>query len=452
MTDLKDVRLWQMSQAHNVAQFVSFSNEADPHVRYSRVIDDDFDERIDLLSVVSRVMKRWGSTANVRSFLSGQEQGNPFYYGLKSVEEVCNTVRGLSSAGYYTIVNETVDVEDGGVSGVAHGNVIEFSPEDTPRAVEKPGVVSIRRDWGLAALEKVYGFLPELPQQPTIRTEFSIHPKRVGYRQTHTLVWETNEQFNPPSATPVTSWPNNFSRFIGDKAFGLLLADVMGIQVPRTLIIPRHVAPFTIGRSTGTHESWLRTSPREKQPGKYSTLFGWTDPYKLMEREDPEGNQLASVLVQEAVDPAYSGATGVEHGKNIVQGVAGRGDEFMLGSAAPAMLPEIIERDVLNTLAHAGDALGARVNVEWVHDGRRAWIVQMTIDRSHSAHGVLIPGSPVKGWISFDPSDGLDDLRKKVNIAIAEGKGINVLKAVGQTSHVGDIIRGAGIPARYVPG
>jgi hypothetical protein len=32
-----------------------------------------------------------------------------------------------------------VDIEDGGVSGVAYGDMLEFAPGDTPRYVEKPG-------------------------------------------------------------------------------------------------------------------------------------------------------------------------------------------------------------------------------------------------------------------------------------------------------------------------
>jgi hypothetical protein len=447
--NLKDDRLWAMSEFHNVAQFVSFSPGDEPKIRYSRVRDREFAASDDIANVITVVVPLWGSSVNVRSFLPGQEQGNPFYYGLVDRDAVEQTVRELASAGYYTIINETVNVADGGVSGVVHGNVVEFSPADTPRAVEKPGVVSIRRDWGLKLLEKVYGFPVDFPHGPLTRTEFSVHPKRVGFKRTHILVWETNDRFNPPTGAPIVTWPNNFSRFIGDKAFGLLLADVAGLQVPRSNVISRTIAPFIIGRTTGSAEYWLRTCPTEKRPGKFSTSFEWQDPFLLLAREDPEGDQLASVLVQEGVTPTHSGATAFDQGEHIVQGVAGRGDKFMLGQAAPMELPDSVLHDVNNTVSEASDLLGIPVHIEWVHDGRRTWIVQINPERAAASHNVLMPGSPVRGWLSFDPNDGLDELANVVDQARRDGKGINVARPVGQTSHVGDIIRAAGVPARF---
>jgi hypothetical protein len=450
MADLKDVRLYALSRVQNVAQFVSFSAGDTPRVRFSRVRELELNEDDDIDAVVPQLLDLWGGSANIRSFLPDQEQGNPFYYGLTSVAEIKNVLHELASSGYLTIVNETINVADGGVSGVAHGNVLEFSPEDTPRAVEKPGVVSIRKDWGVSLLAKVYGFSPDLPQQTGIRTEFSIHPKRVGFLHTHTLIWETNEKLNPPSMAPAVHWPNNFSRFIGDKAFGLLMADTVGLPVPKTLVIPRKVAPFQFGRTTSTDEYWLRTCPIEKVPGKFSTTFEWRDPFKLLTEEDPNGDQLASVLVQESVDAVYSGATVAERGVQLVQGVAGKGDRFMLGTVAPDNLPESVVNDVKNTVDRATEVLGTPVQIEWAHDGRRTWIVQISVDRSSASHGVLIAGGPVKGWLSFDPSDGLEKLNQLIQQATLEGKGINVLRPVGQTSHVGDLIRASGLSARYV--
>ena len=54
-----------------------------------------------------------------------------------------SVLKRFSSQGLHTIVNETVDVNDGGVSGVLMHNVLEYSPDDTPRCVEKPGVASL---------------------------------------------------------------------------------------------------------------------------------------------------------------------------------------------------------------------------------------------------------------------------------------------------------------------
>ena len=82
-------------------------------------------------------------------------------------------------------------------------------------------------------------------------------------------------------------WPNAFSRRLGDKAFGLLIAHLVGLNVPRATVVSRWVAPFTFGDSTGTGEIWMRTCPTEPVPGYFSTRFGWTDPVRLLEAEDP---------------------------------------------------------------------------------------------------------------------------------------------------------------------
>jgi glutathione synthase/RimK-type ligase-like ATP-grasp enzyme len=54
-------------------------------------------------------------------------------------------------------------------------------------------------------------------------------------------------------------WPNRFSSILGDKAYGLLMANLAGVPVPRTLVIGRRIAPFTFGDVTGSFEFWTRT-------------------------------------------------------------------------------------------------------------------------------------------------------------------------------------------------
>ena len=94
----------------------------------------------------------------------------------------------------------------------------------------------------MALLGTVYGFTPDLDGRPGERVEFSLHPLAAGVRQTHTIVWERE----PVDAGPLTAgptWPNRFSRFLGDKAFGLLVADLLGLPVPATTAVGRRVAP-----------------------------------------------------------------------------------------------------------------------------------------------------------------------------------------------------------------
>src|SRR5262249_6826164 len=145
-----------------------------------------------------------------------QPKAHEFLYGLTNVDEVASHVRRLAACGLYTIVNETVDIADGGVSGVQLGDIIEFAPDDTPRCVEKPGVASLPRLLALRLLRTVYGFAPDLEFPAGVRTEFSIHPARRGIRKSHTLVWEL-EQMSAIHLEPTFIWPNRFSRLIGDK-------------------------------------------------------------------------------------------------------------------------------------------------------------------------------------------------------------------------------------------
>src|SRR5262249_21798426 len=46
---------------------------------------------------------------------------------------------------------------------------------------------------------------------------------------------------------------------------------------------------------------------RISAPGRFTTVRGWTDPFALVEAEDPR-SEIASVLVQDSVDARYSGA------------------------------------------------------------------------------------------------------------------------------------------------
>ena len=457
MTDLKDDRLWNASEAgYNVAQFVSFDPGDTPGLRHSRVIGHDLAKGDSVERAVGAAFERWGDSANVRSFLPGQEQGNPFHYGVRTAAEAVALVRELAAAGYHTIVNETIDVRDGGVSGVLHGDLIEFGPEATPRIVENSDVTSLRRDWGIAMLAKVYGVRLELPQRLDSRTEFSIHPGPVGYRRQRTLVWEIADKPHPPGdSVAIGGWPNAFSRFVGDKAFGLLLADVAGFRVPSALLVGRTVAPFTFGTSTGTGEYWLRTCPAEKQAGRYPTVFGWQDPFVLMHDADPgevlpDGSRrydIASVLVQESVTAVHSGATHTEAGKVLVQGVAGVGDEFMLGREAPVPLPATVDDEVRELVTTLSDRLGRPARIEWVHDGSHLWVVQLGVERAED--GEPISDDRVTGWLAYDPDDGLDVLRALLTDAGRDGKGVTVLRPVGRTSHVGELIRSAGVAARF---
>jgi len=447
---LKDDRLDLLAERGNVARFVSFGPGPTLPIRHSRVsADGTLDKQTEPEQAIEDLLA--ASTArmvNVRSFLPERDKGCPFRYGLVEVADVLAVVRQLAGQGYYTIVNETIDVHDGGVSGVALGGVVEFAPDATPRVVEEGGTAALPHALACRILASVYGFEPEIPDERSTRLEFSIHPRRVGYRQTHTIWWEEGDEAADLEIQVTNAWPNRFSHHIGDKAYGLLMAHSLDLPVPRTTVISRRVAPFVFGASTGTNESWLRTCPTEQAPGRYTTVPYWTDPYALLAAEDPAGTEIAAVVAQEGVDARWSGASmPTEDDSDFVQGVAGQGDAFMVGDAGPDDLPAQVVADVRGLAAQARSMLGP-VRLEWVHDGNRAWVVQLHIARHLFSDDHVLSEGAATEWINFNAEEGLDRLREILPRAARSGAGVLVHGRIGITSHVGDLLRKAQVPGR----
>jgi hypothetical protein len=447
MLPLKDEMLRRLAEHANVAQFLSFGPGQELPQRHSCLRGHrpghrfaSPEEGVGALLALSA-----GGSVNVRSFQAGAPRGGPFTYGLTRRDDVLTVLRARAGAGLHTIANETVDVADGGVSGVAMGGVVEFAPGDTPRAVERPGTVALGHDDAMALLAAVYGFRPDLDDRPGERVEFSIHPLVAGVRQTHTILWEL-EPADPAALDRRLSWPNRFSRHLGDKAFGLLVADLLGLPVPATTVVGRRVAPFGFGRPTGGGERWLRTCPAEPVPGRFLTQRGWRDPFALLAAEDPSGTEVVAVLAQEGVRARWSGAALPGHdGALLVEGVAGFGDDFMLARAAPAALPARVLDDVRRLGARAAAPLG-RVRFEWAHDGATAWVLQLHLAKTAASATTIHPGSPSR-WHRFDPSFGLERLRDLI-ATVGADEGIEIAGDIGVTSHAGDLLRRAAIPSR----
>jgi hypothetical protein len=368
-------------------------------------------------------------------------------YGIKTIDDAVSALSRLTSEGLHTIVNETVDIHDGGVSGVLMGNVLEIAPDDTPRCVEKPGTASLPRGWGRELLSTVYRFPVDLAVPFASRLEFSLHPTPRGWKQTNILVWEYSEG-ESPEAKPQLQWPNNFSRLIGDKVFGLLVAHHLGLPVPETTVINRRVAPFTFGLPTGWGETWIRTAPTEQVPGKFTTHRGWQDPYALLASEDRSGTQIASVLAQQGVRPDYSGAliVGAEE-KPIIEGKEGAGESLMLGETAPESLPLKVRQSVMHVYEHAKAALGP-VRLEWVFDGDRVWVVQLHCGATDTTN-TQITNHSANHWVPFDVAQGLEALRSLI-ADLDDETGVEIRGRVGLTSHIADVVRKANIPARMV--
>lgn len=442
---LKDDLLGYLAAGHNAASF--FSVGPDLRLRHLAIAGDTkFLPECSLADAVSKLLRQSrGGSVNVRTFRSEPSKSSPFFYGIRDEREVLEVIETQAAAGYFMIVNETVDIHDGGVSGVSLGGLLEFAPDNTPRAVETGGTVQLPVEIGRKILSTVYSVPLDIPSLPGYRYEFSTHPQRVGHRRSHLLIWEI-ERVPPIALEPQVAWPNDFSKLIGDKTFGLLLADACGARVPRTRTFLRRVAPFEFGAPTGTHEWWLRTAPAVQTPGHFTTVAHWVDPYVLLADEDPSG-ALAGVLSQEAVDSAFSGATALgEHREVVVEGVVGTGADFMLGLTPPAMIPQDVKRDIIDCVDGLAQRLGP-VRIEWAHDGSNVWVLQLHQVSQFVTRGVLCPGE-AEDWIGYRPSEGLEHLRSIIDKALETSSGIEILEPVGVTSHVGDLVRKAGVPTR----
>lgn len=444
----KDKALDHLAERINVAQFISYAPLASGlEQQYCRVAGEAPNTKFQSLrSGLELLLARSpDGMINLRSFKPDDPQSKEFIYGLTDLDVAEQHALRLGREGLHVIANETVDIHDGGVSGVLMHGVNEFAPDDTPRCVEKPGIASLPSELARRLLNTVYSVPIDLAAPLDSRLEYSVHPVRRGWRQTHTLGWEFD--FVADSGIrPGLDWPNRFSRLLGDKVYGLLVAHLIGLEVPLTTVINRRIAPFSFGVPTGRHEIWARTAPHEQLPGYFTTQRGWLDPFELFAREDPEGVSISSLIAQREVDPVWSGAALVaSDGSLVVEGVSGSGERFMQGSAKLGALPESVQESVRSVHERASAELGP-VRMEWVFDGARTWVVQLHRGASVSCGSTVVPGDPVS-WMDFDVSNGLEALRLAANNAADQGQGIRLSKRIGLTSHMADVLRRAGVPA-----
>jgi hypothetical protein len=443
----KDARLDELANHGNVAQFVSFA--PDLQQRFSRIAGFQPNHVFKSLpqAISSLIESAPESRVNLRSFSPDSPQGNEFIYGLTKTDEVEDQLRRLADGGLYVIVNETVDVNDGGVSGVVHEGVMEFAPGGTPRIVEGGQIVSVTRTVGLRLLSSVYHFDVELPEPLTLRVEFSVHPVARGHKRSHTIIWESQD-IPEQDIRPHLRWPNAFSELVGDKAFGLLIADCIGLQVPSTTVLARTLAPFTFGRTSGGGVKWLRTCPRVPEPGFFPTVRGWTDPFRLVE-ELQFRDRLASILVQDEVNSKFSGAMLTGTGNQpIIEGVQGFGDEFMLGRIGAGALDATLIDQLKSLHARIHECVGS-ARMEWAFDGETVWLLQLQQEEAISSGRVIVPGETERD-VDFEVSNGIAGLRQLVDLVAGKRIGINIIGDIGMTSHIADILRRHRIPSRII--
>ena len=440
---------------NNIAQYISFkpNREKPNYIHIKNYTPENSTNKDIILNLINSSKSK---SVNIRSFSPERMKGNKLIFNKKKsdIYDILNIVEQNKQKGFYSIINENIDINDGGVSGVIFQDLIEFSPHDTPKCVEKEGVCSLPKTIGLKLLEMVYGFAPRSNFPNNFRVEFSIHPQKQGVLEEHTIIWEIEEYSNEiKNHNSSIIWPNNFSKFIGDKVFGLLIANILGFKTPFTTTIARNTPPFSFGERTGSKEKWLRTCPIEKTPGKYFSGNYWVDPFKLISEEETTGNNkinIASLLSQDSIEAEYSGASIIGENENddIIEGVKGKGDSFMIGENEPETLPENILKKVkeLNDKLRLHFNLLGNISIEWVCDKNTIWIVQLNQLKSKSSKYIIVEGNP-KYYMDFDIKKGLENLRTKISEIQNKNIGINLIGKVGITSHFGDILRIANIPS-----
>ena len=456
----KDEVLDHMAYTANVAQFVSFAPGPQPKQRFSRIIG--FEPNHPFASpekaIQALLLSAPEKKVNIRSFNPHLPEGNPFVKGLNSIEEVMSELRQLSvDKQLYTIVNEVIDESDNGVSGVCYRGLMEFAPDSTPRCVDNDKIETavFPFEIGMKILTKVYGFEPDLRGREGARIEFSIHPDRRGWNQGHTIIWQSEQR--PSKDIKITvRWPHRFSRMLGDKAFGLLVAESAGLQVPRTINFSRRLFPFSFGQSTGTGQVYTRPCPEEKEPGYYPSAEGWYDPYEVLDgrmlqptetRSDPLPAPLASIIIQESIAARYSGRTLFRTADDIeIHGVAGKGDNFMLGEQKQEKLPKNLIQAVRKTYEQTHHVVGP-AGFEWVYDGNMVWIVQLNtaeLQNRQVAYNKNIQ------WVEFHFRSGkLEEFRRMVMELRGSGKGIIIIGDVSPLSHLGEIAENQKVPVQF---
>lgn len=471
-TLLKDAVNHSLTQRGvNVASFISFGPDGKQRFACVRGISPDTNFSDYKHAVEAMYATDYIELVNIRTFLPDKPDGNPFLPGAKhgfsdpavAAEAIADHVK----QGYHVIVNENIDPSDGGFSGVAMGDSVEFAACDIPRCVDKEEDVpcaALSRSLTRRLVREVYGFNLVFPFPSTWRVEFSVHPGPSGYFGEKLTIWQAEEMpvgALQPAPPPV--WPNRYSIYLSDKAFGLLMADLHDFPVPYTKVFGRVIPPFSFGTEVHSGEGdWIRTCPRQQEPGLYTTKRGYMDPFALMEREDPpeksedEENEedprkrkIAAIIVQQGIKPGYSGAAITGHdGKAIIEGKAGRGDVFMTGCAPSQDLPRDVASAITSLWFELSKTFGT-VRFEWVFDNYRKqpWIIQLHGGKSESVGDIIYPGEAIT-WHDFKVPGDLEKLRALSKQAQKENAGIRLLGNIGITSHPADILRRDKVPSR----
>ncbi|MDX1371474.1 MAG: hypothetical protein R3321_03350, partial [Nitrososphaeraceae archaeon] len=253
---MKDLKLHELaSEGYNIARFLSIGPMG-LRYNYTGINIDNDKPLINILTEFLEIVP----SVNIRRFTPEVDKGLPFNYGLTNPTIIVTLILEALEDGYYVIVNETIDTHDGGVSGVIIDEFCEFAPNDTPRCVEKPGVCRTSTKFAAYLFELIYAEEDLIDYARGMgRVEFSIHPNPVGYNKENYLIWECDKSVTDNyTMDGITNWPNKFSEFLGDKAYGLIVADYINtFLVPTFTILHKKLGSISGFRSYP--DFWVRT-------------------------------------------------------------------------------------------------------------------------------------------------------------------------------------------------
>jgi hypothetical protein len=134
---------------------------------------------------------------------------------------------------------------------------------------------------------------------------------------------------------------------------------------------------------------------------------------------------------------------------DIIEGVSGKGDSFMVGEEEIGNLPKKVIGSIkkLNNKVRKHLDLLGEVSIEWVYDGNDIWIVQLNQIKLSGNKDIIVDGNP-KEYIEFNVNLGLEKLRSLIKEIQNNDVGIELIGNIGVTSHFGDLLRIANIPSK----
>lgn len=460
-----DVLQKKVKNGLNVAKFISFAPGENLSIRHCCINSYELSEEQKKLTpeqLVKLLFEEAEKLVSVRTFKIGQESGNPVFFDQNNLDIVLDIVNKHTKMGYYVIVNEGLHFINSEVSGVMFGSLIEFAPAQSPRCVEKKGATCVLPvKLGLNILKRIYQILTLDKFNPHQRVEFSIYPYKCGVYSQNTIIWEVSEfdenDPNIPVEIPKIIWPNPFSRVLGDKVFGLLVCNFMNYLVPKTIVLNKYFIPFTFGTSIKDNgiEYWCRSCPGERLPGQLPSVnknFNVFDLMRQAEKLVEKESYIPSLIVQEGVKSIYSGSViTTRDGEIVIEGVKGRGDEFMLGNKVSEFLPsdviKLVEATSQSIIDHS--FISNEIEFEWVYDGKHLWIVQLSVGKNMVSRSIVVEGA-VNEYLKFDPSksaSALTDLAEVIRKAKEINAGISIIGNVGRTSHIVHLLIKEQIPS-----